>query len=265
MNERADVPLERLEARAISLCADAQAETGLFEIDGQTFVFKRGRPKSWATARAWLAAIGCRLAFGEWVAPGQLRTGGIRQEAARLRELSREGRRVPLVLFQNDECLVLSYVGQSFDEIVEHLSAAEKITLFERLVDDLAAWHVKGCWHGGAQLRNVTEQADGFYRIDFEERHGYALSVAATRAYDVFLYFGDAFSHLDESEVLPQGGALLQRYLNQVQDPSLVLMLHRLSRLLRPMVWLSKRCPRLTRKRDAQRIVRVARVLQAVL
>lgn len=265
MDIRADVPLKQLETYTAGLCADADTETRLFEMEGRTFVFKRARTKPYEGARAWLAALGCRLAFGEWVAPSLLRTGGIRQEAARLRELARAGRRVPAVVLQNDVCMVLSYVGKSFDEIVEHLSAAEKIALFERVADDLADWHRQGCWHGGAQLRNVTEQADGLYRIDFEERHGYALSAAATRAYDAFLFFGDALSHLDADEALPQGSLLLRRYLDQVADPALRVMLCRLRRLLRPVVWADARLPSLTRKRDVQRIARFARVLQDVL
>lgn len=265
MNKEADIPLDRLEAFTKALCADADTETRLFELEGQTFVFKRARTKSYANTRACLAALGCWLAFGERVSPSLLLTGGISQEAARLRELARAGRRVPKVLLQNEVCLVLSYVGQSFDEIVEHLSRAEKLALFARIADDLADWHRHGCWHGGAQLRNVTEQPDGLCRIDFEERHGYALSVAATRAYDLFLYFGDALSHLDAEDVLSEGVGLMQRYLDQLADPALLAMLRRLRRLLAPIVWADTHLPRLTRKRDTQRIARFVRVLQEVL
>lgn len=265
-DDKTGASLARLEAAVATMLASADDETRLFELDGRMYVFKRAREKPRGGARACLAALGCRLAFGEWVSPALLRTGGIRQEAARLRELARAGRRVPEVLLQNEECLVLSYVGKSFDEIVEHLSESERIALFERVADDLADWHRHGCWHGGAQLRNVTDHPSGLlYRIDFEERHGYALSAAATRAYDAFLYFGDAFSHLDGEQVSFQGGALLRRYLDQVGDPALLAMLRRLQRLLRPMAWADARFPKLTRKRDTQRIVRFAKVLKEVL
>lgn len=264
-DDRAGAPLASLEAAVAAMLVSDEAQTRLFELEGRKYVFKRARAKSWEGARAWLASLGCRLAFGEWVSPALLRTGGIRQEAARLRELRRAGCRVPEVLLQNDDCLVLSYAGKSFDEIVEHLSESEKLDAFERVTDDLADWHRHGYWHGGAQLRNVTDHPEGLYRIDFEERHGYALSPAATRAYDMFLHFGDALSHLDADQVVPQGGALLRRYLEQVDDPALLAMLRRLLRLLRPMVWADARWPGLTRKRDTQRIVRFAKVLKEVL
>lgn len=259
------VPLLKLEDAAKALCADPKIETRLFEVDGTAYVFKRDRAKPWASARACLAAMGCRVVFGEWVSPALLRTGGVRHEAARLRELGQAGRRVPAVLFQNDECLVLSCAGKSLDEIVEHVTLAEMLALFERVADDLADWHRHGDWHGGAQLRNVTEHPEGLYRIDFEERHGHVLSAAATRAYDMFLFFGDALSNLPPEEVLPSGCPLMQRYLEQVADPALIAMLQRMLRLLQPMVWVDRHWPRLTAKRDNQRIVRFAKVLRSVL
>ena len=266
IDDKASVSLTSLEAAVATLLASDNIETRLFELEGRKYVFKRAREKSWSRGRACLAALGCRLAFGEWVSPTLLRTGGVQQEAARLRDLARAGRRVPTVLLQTEACIVMSYVGTTFDEIVENLSADERIALFERVADDLADWHVHGCWHGGAQLRNVSQHLDGqLYRIDFEERHGYALSTAATQAYDAFLYFGDAFSHLDAAEVLSRGGELLRRYLAQAGNAPLLRMLHRLQKLLRPLLWVDARFPKLTQKRDTRRIVRFARVVQKEL
>ena len=265
-DDKASVSLTSLERAVANLLESDNSETRVFELEGNKYVFKRAREKSWSGARACLAAVGCRLAFGEWVSPALLRTGGIQQEAARLRDLARAGRRVPQVLLQTEACLVLSYVGTTFDEIVEHLDADARMDLFERVADDLADWHRHGCWHGGAQLRNVSNHPDGqLYRIDFEERHGYALSAAATQAYDVFLYFGDAFSHLDADEVLPQGAALLRRYLEQAGNTALLGKLRRLQRLLGSLVWVDAHFPKLTRKRDTQRIVRFVKVLQKAL
>jgi len=210
----------------------------------------------------------CWLAFGERIAPSALRTGGIQGEAQRLRQLLAAGRRVPRVLLQTDDCLVLSRVGTSLDRIVDDLAPGEAIALFARVADDLADWHRHGCWHGGAQLRNVTLDGDRLYRIDFEERHGDVLPAVATRVYDLLLFFGDALSYLERPQLMAQGQALVRRYLDHIPDAERAQTrqcLRRLVRVLRPLVWVDTLCPWLTRRRDKQRVVRFARVVQAVL
>jgi len=269
MNNKAVIanaqPLESLVTKLSARAAREREAIHVVEIEDRRIVLKWARRKPWERARAWLAALGCWLVFAERVPPSRLRTGGIAQEAERLRILARAGRRVPEILLQTDACLLLSWVGESLDKTVGSLSTPKKIALFERVIDDLANWHRHGHWHGSAQLRNLTEHADTLYRIDFEERHGHILSAAATRAYDLLLLFGDMLMHLPATQVLPQGRRLLQRYLEQVEDPALGRILHRLLRLLKPVQWLCTRWPRLGDKHDTQRIVRFAQVLQVAL
>jgi len=238
------------------------APTQYLELGGQPCVLKWAQPKPWARMRSWLAALGCWLALGERVVPSALRSG-IRFEAQRLRELHNAGRQVPRVLWQDEDCMVLEAVGTSLDRIVPQLAVAEKMALFERVADDLADWHRSGHWHGGAQLRNVTLHGNLLYRIDFEERHGHVLPAPASCVYDMLLFFGDALARLDAAQVLPQGGRLMQRYLNQLPDAqqaAIKTLLKRLLRLLVPLVWLDACWPYLTRRRDKQRVVRFARV-----
>jgi len=238
------------------------------EVEGQPCVLKWAQPKPWATGRSWLAMLVGWLAFGERVAPSALRTGGLMHEARRLNGLRAAGRRVPRVLLQTDDCLVLSAVGTSLDRIVPQLTDAEKIALFERIADDLADWHVSGHWHGGAQLRNVTLYRNQLYRIDFEEQHGHVLSPVATRIYDLLLFFGDALARLNADEVLAQGCLLVQRYLNRLTEEEVAQIKQRLPRLLRllqPLLWVDAYCPYLTRRRDKQRVLRFARVMHAIL
>jgi len=257
--------LESVIAARAPRAAKEREAIHIVEVEGHRIVLKWARRKPWENARAWLAALGCWLVFAERVPPSRLRTGGIAQEAERLRRLARSGRRVPEILLHTQTCLVLSWVGESLDKTIPALSTADKIALFERVVDDLADWHRHGRWHGSAQLRNLTEYAGTLYRIDFEERHGHILSAPATRAYDLLLLFGDMLMRLPATQVLPQGRRLLQRYLAQVEDPALGRILHRLLRLLKPVQWLCTRWPRLGDKHDSQRIVRFAQVLQVVL
>jgi len=247
---------------------NAQASTQHVQCEGQWYVIKWTQRKPWATARSCLAALTCWLAFGECVAPSALRTKGIQAEARRLRALHADGRRVPNVLLQHEDYLVLNAVGTSLDRIIPQLVAAEKIALFEQVVDDLADWHKRGHWHGGAQLRNVTLHQDKLYRIDFEEQHGHLLSPTATRVYDMLLFFGDALARLDADQAISQGERLLQRYLNQLPDAQQTAtkkQLQRLLRLLRPLVWVDTHCAHLTRRRDKQRVVRFAKVVHRVL
>jgi len=238
------------------------------QIEGQWYVVKWMQRKPWAVVRSCLAALACRMAFGERVTPSTLRTRGIQTEAQRLRALHADGRRVPKVLLQHEEYLVLSAVGTSLDRIIPQLLAREKIDLFEQVADDLADWHNHGHWHGGAQLRNVTLHQNELYRIDFEEPHGHVLSPATTRVYDMLLFFGDALARLDAEQVIAQGERLMRRYLNhvpQTQQTAIKKQLRRLLRLLGPLVWLDAHCPYLTRRRDKQRVVRFAKVVNRVL
>jgi len=241
------------------------------EIEGQSCVIKWAQPKPWARVRSWLAALVCWLAFGERIAPSALRSAGIQTEAQRLRALFDAGLRVPRILLQQEDCLVLDAVGVSLDRVVGDLATADKIALFARVTDDLADWHARGYWHGGAQLRNVTLHQDQIYRIDFEERHGDVLSVAATRVYDLLLWFGDAFTHLSSEHLMLEGRVLVQRYFDRVQDTQVQTQepvrqcLRRLLRVLQALVWMDRYCPSLTRSRDKQRVVRFARVMRLVL
>jgi len=238
------------------------------KFEGQWYFIKWTQRKPWATVRCWLAALGCWLAFGERTAPASLRTGGIQAEAQRLHTLRAAGRRVPKVLLQHDDYLVLSAVGTSLDRIVPHLMTTEKIALFEQVVDDLASWHNSGHWHGGAQLRNVTLYQNRLYRIDFEERHGHVLSTATSRVYDMLLFFGDALARLDADHVISQGERLMRRYLDQIpaaEQTAIQKRLQRLERCLSPLVWLDTHFPYLTRRRDKQRVVRFAKVARRVL
>jgi len=252
----------------------------LITFEGQTCILKQAQRKPWAIVRSGLAALGCWLAFGERIKPSALRTGGIEHEAQRLRQLHEAGRRVPRIRLQTQDCLVLENVGTSLDRIVPQLLESEKIALFGRMADDLADWHASGHWHGGAQLRNATLHHGQIYRIDFEERHGLVLSPSATRVYDLLLFLGDALVQLEARHVVPQGSVLMQRYLNRLAKLSdgrtaqaelaqnqaqINVLLERLLRLLQPLLWLDDHCPALTRRRDKQRVVRFARVMQSML
>jgi len=264
-----------LHARLSALMAEARQarvqgqDNGVFlALHGQRYVIKWAEVKPWARLRSWLAALVCWIALGERVAPAALRAGNIKDEAERLRLLLEAGRRVPPVYLQEDDGLILGWVGESLDTVLARLNPAEKIVLFTRVLDDLADWHAHGLWHGGAQLRNVTLYQDEIYRIDFEERHGMVLSPAAVRAYDLLLFLGDALSLLQDAHVMGEGCALLQRYLAQVAPEDCAPLqgkLKRLTRVLQLLVWVDRICPRLTHRRDKQRVVRFARVARAVL
>ena len=49
---------------------------------------------------------------------------------------------------------------------------------------DLAAFHARGQWHGGAQTRNLTWNGQHFARLDFEERLHPGLPLATVQVYD---------------------------------------------------------------------------------
>jgi hypothetical protein len=49
---------------------------------------------------------------------------------------------------------------------------------------DLAAFHARGHWHGGAQTRNLTWSGEHFARLDFEERLQPGMALATVQVYD---------------------------------------------------------------------------------
>lgn len=106
-------------------------------------------------------------------------------EHERLRALAAAGERVPPVLAFDGHSLVTGDIGTTLDHWLHATPEAERLPLMSAAAADLAAFHARGQWHGGAQTRNITWDGQHFARLDFEERLQPGLPLATVQVYDV--------------------------------------------------------------------------------
>lgn len=105
-------------------------------------------------------------------------------EARRLDELAAAGEAVPKVVAFDGHTLVTQDVGPALNRVLDGLPPSECLSLMCSLSADLARFHARGQWHGGAQVRNVTLRHGVFHRIDFEEPMHPALPLSTVQVYD---------------------------------------------------------------------------------
>lgn len=145
----------------------------------------RGIDYSARYVRALGLAVFCKLVLGEFPSPRVLLRNGLPYETVRLRKLREQGWAVPQVYAAETELLVLEFVGQDLPASLRRAEPDEQVRMAHDAGVDLAAFHRAGHWHGGAQLRNMTVCDGRYWRIDFEENIGAALSLPLAQAYDV--------------------------------------------------------------------------------
>lgn len=210
-------------------------------IDGVRCVVKRRRPSvmrglSYVLRylRAFLLGLGCKILLGEFPRPGVLLRNGLEYEAQRLRRLLQTGCRVPEVWWQEPGTVVLEYVGESLPPLLRQADTAERLRLTRMLAADLAAFHVRGLWHGGAQVRNVTMRDGLLWRIDFEENIGGALSLPLAQAYDLYQTLNSviALGRIPDADRPVMGKLILETYFDVNPDPAVRAALNRLARII---------------------------------
>jgi tRNA A-37 threonylcarbamoyl transferase component Bud32 len=255
---------------------DAQREPSVRDvrIDGVRCIVKRRRPSfgrgvSYALryVRALFLGLGCKVFLGEFPRPGVLLRNGLTHEAQRLSMLLEAGCRVPEVWWQEQGLLVLEYVGDDLADLIRNEDATSQLWLTRAAAADLAAFHARGMWHGGAQIRNVTLRDGELWRIDFEENIGATLSRPLAQAYDLFQMLSSLVSlrKLPDDVAVTLGKLALDVYLESNPDTVVKARMKRLARVLcgvaAPLRPLLRRLP----SRDIQGFFRVADILQPLL
>lgn len=185
-------------------------------------------------------------------------------EAQRLNELAQAGEHVPRVLAFDGRHLSTSDVGPTLDVVLEPLDAQPRQVFMEAASADLARFHARGHWHGGAQARNITWHKGAFHRIDFEEPLHPALPLATVQAYDALQF------SLSLLRWLPTPGdealsAVLLAYAQAapVQGQALVAFVRRLLPRLRLLTRITGWWGPWRHSRERQRLVMVLGGLQA--
>lgn len=255
---------------------DASREPSVREvtIDGVRCIIKRrragiDRSVSYALryARALFLAMSCKVFLGEFPRPSVLLRNGLAHEGQRLAQLLKAGCRVPEVWWQEQGLLVLEFVGHDLAYLIRKEDTTSRLWLTRAAAADLAAFHARGMWHGGAQIRNVTLNEGEIWRIDFEENIGATLSRPLAQAYDLFQMLASLVSlrKLPDADARALGKLALDVYLECNPDPEVKARLTRLARVLcavaTPLRPLLRRLP----SRDVQGFFRVADILQPLL
>ncbi|KRC12250.1 hypothetical protein ASE11_01960 [Hydrogenophaga sp. Root209] len=175
-------------------------------------------------------------------------------EHQRLLALAAAGEHVPTVLAFDGFSLTTSDIGDTLDHVLHRLPDGEHLALMCAASADLASFHTRGHWHGGAQTRNLTWNGEHFARLDFEERLQPGMALATVQVYDALQLLLSLARYLQ-----PQGPdavrAVLQAYADAgTGGPTLRGFI---AHLLPRLGWVSKLAslsPRLDGSRELMRL-----------
>ena len=147
----------------------------------------------------------------------------IATEARRLHSLAALGLRVPEVLAQQPEGLLLRHLGRpgeatpSFDGEMQAASAAGPQAVLARWQEGLAALqavHARGACLSQAFARNLVRCPDGVLGfIDFEDDPLASLPLALCQARDALCYVHSTALYLREAGALPEARAIWAHWL----------------------------------------------------
>lgn len=247
---------------------------------GRAFSVREGGRRWFAKkavpGRGYFRALGAtllgRLMLGEWLPLAPLVLGGRDQlayEAARLSGLREAGESVPRVVRLESSYLVLAEGGQPLGHTLRGAGIDRSTELLTWVAQDLARFHARGLWHGGAQVRNHLLADDGrtLVRIDFEEPLDQLMPLPARQAVDLYLlvHSATAIKGLKESELQWLCARMVHAYLGaHAADAQMLACLHRAQRVLAALEtglgWLARPV-----SKDARRLFTTSAALQEVL
>lgn len=223
------------------------ARVFLLDHEGETVVIKRLSRTRFLTFRRWLSRWIYRRLDAAAEVPMPAPRGPNAHEVNRLLQLASAGVKVPKVIGVGDDWVAMSHVGEPIEKRLSEASDEARWALLEALTLDLAQFHKRGCWHGGAQIRNVTAQDDGFYRFDFEEDLDRDLPLSALQAVDVLMFFSSLMKVRVEADVAPEVArlsSLLTLYQGAAPSPKVLALTHKGAGWLKAILPLLKRMPR---------------------
>ncbi len=134
-------------------------------------------------------------------------------EHERLCALAAAGEHVPPVLAFDGHALTTGDVGDTLDHQLHRMPEAGRLALMCAASADLAGFHARGQWHGGAQIRNIAWDGGRFARLDFEERLLPGMALATVQVYDVLQLLLSLARYLQ-----PLGPAAVQAVLQAYDD-----------------------------------------------
>jgi hypothetical protein len=185
-------------------------------------------------------------------------------EHARLQALAAAGERVPPVLAFDGQTLETGDIGPTLDHCLDQTPDANRLSLMCAASADLAAFHARGHWHGGAQTRNLTWDGAHFARLDFEERLIPGMALPTVQVYDalqLLLSLARYLQPLGPSAVR----AVLEAYstaAHQAGGPDLKAFI---ARLLPRLQWVSRLAAWSSRLDGSRELMRLRTVLDGMV
>jgi len=134
-------------------------------------------------------------------------------EHERLLSLAAAGEAVPPVIAFDGHSLVTSDIGPTLAHVLSEQPDAQRLVTMCAASADLAAFHARGHWHGGAQIRNITWDGARFARLDFEEPLLPGMPLPTVQLYDALQLLFSLSHHLQ-----PLGADAVRRVLRAYDD-----------------------------------------------
>lgn len=231
--------LSALEAAARAALAGRSGRTLVFDYEGQRYVIKRLAEKPRRLIQTLFMRWLVKRLTGQ---PLPMQTLALADaahsmdfEANRLTTLAAAGVRVPRVALLTPEFFVLDYCGTVVATLLEGWSAPTWRSELSRLATELGEFHRAGHWHGGAQIKNITEQNQLTYRIDFEENFGHFLPLTVTQAADLMLFLNSISlaGPIVENEARQLLPHLIDTYFQANPNPEIKKVIQRMVPLMR--------------------------------
>lgn len=219
--------------------------------------------------RSWRKSLGIWL-FAHYVGV-PVPWGAVRQrdgaallafEHERLQALAAAGEHVPAVLAFDGHSLTTGDIGATLDHLLHRMREQDRLPLMCAAAADLAAFHARGHWHGGAQTRNVTWNGRFFARLDFEERLLPGMDLSTVQRYDALQLLLSLARYLQP--LGPQAVAqVLRAYADEPTDghPDLRAFV---ARLLPRLRWVSRLAALSTRLDGSRELMRLRTVLDGM-
>lgn len=241
--------------------------TALFEWQGRRYVAKRlaekSRPLLSTLFIRWLVQriTGQSLPLNSLSLSGAARS--VNFEVDRLQNLAQANVPVPRVVLKTDCFFVLDYCGPVVATLLEQWPPPVWRQQLVELSRELAAFHRAGHWHGGAQIKNITQQEDINYRIDFEENFGLFLPLPISQLNDLLLFLNSISlaGPIDETESRHLLPVLIETYFTQNPDEEIRDLIRRLIPWLRWLAHCIRPFQRLSKK-GIRRILILSELLQ---
>ena len=192
---------------------------------------------------------------------------GVGFEARRLRALEQAGQRVPHLVHEGPDYLLLEHCGNTVANLLEDWTADTCRIEMENEARDLGAFHRAGQWHGASQIKNLTRHDGATWRIDFEEDFGELVPLPVVQALDIILFLNSVSlaGAVDEAEsrrLLPR---LLALCLEENPDVRVRATLLRARPWVARLAWLSTPMRRRTvRGRQRKGALRLALLADAL-